>query len=80
MLAVALTAADLELEVVFEESSVAQAGEGVVVGEMTQALLQALTLGDVLELHDVVQRERRRRSRTSEIASSADMVSPAALK
>ena len=71
-LAVALRARDLQLEVVLEQPAVAQAGQRIVVGQVAQVLLQALALGDVLQLGDVVQRRRRRWSRTSDIERIAE--------
>src|ERR1700684_1764342 len=54
-LAVALGAGDLELEIVLEQAAVAKTGERVVIGEVAEVLLEQLSLGDVLQLGDVVQ-------------------------
>ena len=75
-LAVALRAGDLQLEVVLEQPAVAKTRQRVVVGEVAQVLLQALALGDVLQLGDVVKRLRPSRSRTSDTERIADSVSP----
>ena len=63
-----------------EQPAVAQAGQRVVVGEVAQVLLQALALGDVLELGDVVQRravavahERHRQDRRDDLAGGVEV-------
>ena len=56
LLAVAPAARDLHRELALEQAAVVQAGERVVLGEVAQALLHHLALGDVLDLGDEVQR------------------------
>ena len=69
--AVAAAERELGVELLAKAPAVHEPGERVVVGDVAELLLEALALGDVLDLDDAVGSEHRRRSGIVETLSSS---------